>query len=84
LVSTSCRTSGRRRAAGDDENVGVELARVRLLAELHPTPDRLLDEVPRHTSGIRNAVLAADHRADHVVDPKPGHEGRIHLLHRHS
>ena len=70
-TSTSCRTSGRIGSSGRSSadcqphattsTSRVELARVGVLAHLHPAFGRAADQLARRRGRIRDAVLAADH-----------------------
>ena len=58
---------GRARSARDNEHVAVDLECVRSLPHLHAALGRAADELARGSGRTRHAVLAADHRAEHVV-----------------
>ena len=80
------RSRHRRRAGatGDHQDIGLERDRVSPLADLHPTPCRPTHELFGDAGGIGDAVLAADDRAEDIIDAKPRHVGRVHALDRHA
>ena len=58
-------------AARHDAQLAVDLARVDVLAHLHPALDRAPDELARDLRRACDAVLAADDGADDVVVRRP-------------
>jgi hypothetical protein len=74
---------GRGRAAGEDQDLVRELARVGVLTHLHSALSRAANQLPRHLGRLRDPILAADHRLQDVVRPETAHGRRIDFLHRH-
>ncbi len=71
-------------AASDYERVRPERAGVGSLAHLHSALDRAANHLARHCRRVGDAVLAADHRAEHVVHAQPVDLARIAVLDRHA
>ena len=55
-----------------------------MLAHLHPAPGGPADELVRGRRRARDAVLAADHRAEHVVRAEAVDVGRVDVLDRNA
>src|SRR4029450_7011370 len=70
----------RRRPAGDDEYVSIEIAGIVSFDELGAARRRLSHEVAREGCRIGDAVLAADQRAGDVVSSKATDDRRLELL----
>jgi len=73
---------GRRGAAGDDEHVAGQVARIGPLADVDAELHRAADELRRHGGRLGHAVLPASDRAGHVVEAEPAHARRVDLLGR--